>query len=145
MSTKRICVACGTEYDYCPKCAKYAKYPKWMWKCDTEICNELFDVVSAYKMDVKSIEDVKVIVDTYGITDYSKYSDGIQKVLNELVNNTESIDVEPVIKANKKKKKWYDTIEETPVPISMDVELNDNVVEEPVDNRFDSFEGISEE
>lgn len=144
MSAKRICVACGTEYDYCPKCSKYANAPKWMWKCDTEVCNELFDAVSAYKMGLKTLEDVRNVVQNNNIIDYSKYSNGIQKTLNEL-GNAEPIKIEPVYKS-KRKKKWNDVIEETQVveEPSMDVELNEEITDKPIDEAI-SFEGISEE
>lgn len=130
---KRTCKACGTEYKYCPTCAKYASLPTWMWKCDTEECNEIFDAVSAYKMGVKSSDCIKEALDKFEIKDYSKFSDSIQKTLNELF---------PLNKSFKKNKR-------KPVE-DVDVELKEEVSEpivleesNIVDNTLE-IKGISE-
>ena len=127
---KRICKTCGAEYKYCPTCAKYANMPIWMWKCDTEECNEIFDSISAYKMGVGSIDRIKDAIRKYDVKDYSKYVDSIKNILNELVPiNT--------YKPYKKNKHKY----------NMDIELNEDTVaidEQPIETVV-NFEGISEE
>ena len=139
MSDKRICVACGSEYKYCSKCGKYKNSPRWMWKCDKESCNEIFEVVSAYNMGIKTIEDVKDVVKTYDITDFSVYSQGIQNVLNTISNTTVSEAEEaPVEYSRKKKKKWHEATEEVVEP-SLDIDLSEPITEAV------TFEGISEE
>lgn len=35
-SKPRICVTCGTTYEYCPKCTKDADKPVWMVAFHTE-------------------------------------------------------------------------------------------------------------
>lgn len=141
MANERICIVCGTQYEYCPKCAKYAHLPKWMWMVDTETCKDLNDVIVGYSIGNKTIDDVKQIVAKHNITDYSKYSKGVQNVLNKISLNSEVIDesVEEKSTYNKKNKKnkWFKP---------MDIELNetketteDFVVTEAV------IEGISEE
>lgn len=97
---KRICKACGNEYQYCPTCAKYANLPKWMWKCDTDECNDIFDSISGYKMGTKNIDEVISVIKKYNIKDYSKFTDSIQKTLNEIYpyplrkNNKKKMDIE---------------------------------------------------
>ena len=93
--TKRTCYTCGSKYEYCTRCAKYASQPKWRWMWDTEECKDLYDVVSGYKMGVSSKDDVQHIIEKYNITDFSKYTESIANVLNELCGS---------VKKNKKKK-----------------------------------------
>lgn len=121
---KRICKTCGAEYRYCPTCAKYVNMPSWMWKCDTEECNELFDAISAYKMGIKDKNNIKNVLDKYGVKDYSKYTSSIQEVLNNLFP--------------KKKTKVKD-IEK--MDIDLNLELETLPVEESTEPKFN---GISE-
>ena len=39
-SKPRICVTCGTTYEYCPKCTKDADKPVWMVAFHTEECKK---------------------------------------------------------------------------------------------------------
>lgn len=125
----RICKACGTEYEYCPTCAKYANLPKWMWKCDTEECNDIFDAISAYKMGVGSVDMIQNAINKHNVKNYSKFVDSIQKCLTELLP----------IKPNKMIKKHNRNYEE------MDIELNlDTKDDEKVVTDESEFNGISE-
>lgn len=124
----RTCKVCGNQYKYCPTCAKYAKLPNWMWKCDTEECNDLFDAISAYKMGIAGKEEIKLVIDIYGITDYSKFTESIQKTLKEL------FPIKPV----KVRSRYNRNIEE------MDVDLNLDTKEDVIiKNNESEFNGIS--
>lgn len=116
---KRICKACGTEYRYCPTCSKYANKPKWMWKCDTEECNAVFDTVSAYKMGVGSKEEIREVINEYKIKDYSKYVDSIRTFLEKNF---------PVKNSFKQKKKFVEDMDidfiATEEPVATSEELN---------------------
>lgn len=130
----RICKACGSEYDYCPKCQKYAHLPQWMWRCDTDECNDIFNALSAYNMGFGSIDEIKRVINKHNITDYSKFVSSIADKLNSLL---------PIEKAKKNKKKEI-----------MDIDLitDDNTVEPVVDEPIIEpvvedivIEGISED
>lgn len=114
----RSCKTCGTKYKYCPSCSKYAKLPKWMWKCCSEECNELFDAISAYKMGVAEKSSIKDVLDIFEVTDYSKYTESIQNTLNELFPNKQN--------KNKKRNK---NVEEV-----MDIELKEETTDENLAN-----------
>lgn len=43
-SKPRICVACGTTYEYCPKCTKDADKPVWMVAFHTEECRKVYNI-----------------------------------------------------------------------------------------------------
>lgn len=129
---KRICKVCGNTYNYCPSCAKYAKLPSWMWKCDTEECNDIFESLSAYGMGLIEKDAVKEVLSKHNVTDYSKFNENIQNKLTIMF---------PIQKQNKQKKnKFVDR---------MDIELEKT--EENTDTNVDEvlsevlFNGISEE
>lgn len=121
----RICKACGATYEYCPKCQKYARLPQWMWRCDTEECNEIFETLSAYNMGVGSKDAIKIAIDKFGITNYSKFNDSIATKLRELF---------PIEKPRKFRKREMDID-----LIAAEKITTPNEVVEPV------IEGISEE
>ena len=93
MSEKRKCLCCGKEYDYCPNCGK-ASTP-WKFNYDTEACKELFNIISAYNMNLVKENRVIDILNKYSITDFSIYRDNIKDVLNKI--NTETKKVECAI------------------------------------------------
>ena len=127
-NNKRICVVCGAEYEYCPKCGKHSGQPGWKISFDEEACKKLFDVISGYNMNIKTIDDVSAVVEEYNIKDFSKYSDNIKKVLYKTVRISKPVEEAPVqTKKNRFKK-------------SVDIELN-----ESAEKNTDIFEGISEE
>lgn len=134
MANKRECWVCGAVYDYCPKCGKSAGQPGWKINFDEESCKDLFDCVSGYNMKIKTIDDVKKIIDKYNIKDFSKYKEKIKKVLDLTIEKVEveTPVVEEVVTPVQNKKNRYKK--------SVDIELN-----EAVDKKTDMFEGISEE
>lgn len=45
-SKPRICVTCGTTYEYCPKCTKDADKPVWMVAFHTEECRKVYNIIA---------------------------------------------------------------------------------------------------
>lgn len=84
MAYERQCICCGKTYQYCPHCGSFSNHPKWMFNYDTESCNELFNIISAYNMKVVGKDEVLTVVKKYNITDFAKYKPSIKKVLAEL-------------------------------------------------------------
>jgi len=99
---KRICKCCGKEYEYCPHCGSHSDE---LWKniTDTLECREVLNIVSAYNIGKATKEQVKKVLDKYGVTDYGKYKDSISSVLNSLFGEApkeehkEEVNVAPVI------------------------------------------------
>lgn len=89
MAKLRRCIFCGNEYEYCNHCKDSAKYPEWKFNFDTEKCHDLYDVIAGYNMGIKTIEDVKSVLDKYEVTDYTIFSKKLQDKLNELVPQKE--------------------------------------------------------
>lgn len=82
MAKERNCIFCGKSYVYCPNCKEYSSNPKWMFNFDSEKCHDLYDAISGYNIGVKTKEDVKLVLDKYSITDYSEFSEKLQRKLN---------------------------------------------------------------
>ncbi len=91
MALKRICYTCGREYEYCPTCAGFKTKPRWMCNWDSEECKDVFQVLTANSFGDASKDDVKAVLDKYGVKDYSKYQPSIQA------------HIEKVLKTSKKK------------------------------------------
>lgn len=78
--TKRICMCCGKEYEYCPSCSKY-KGTAMSAGFDCDVCKEIFNAVSGYNIGVLTLDDVKVVLDKYNIADVSVYKGVVKEVL----------------------------------------------------------------
>lgn len=102
MSFKRVCHTCGKEYDYCPRCGRFASLPRWMFNWDTQECKDVFQALTDYNMGLSTKKDLKAVLDSYGVEDYSKYSESIQKQLTKIFEK----------KSRKKKIVDIDLIEE---------------------------------
>ena len=78
----RTCICCGKQYEYCNHCGK-AQEP-WKNLYDTLACKEIMNIVSAYNVGRANADKVKAVLDKYNVTDYTKYSEDISKVLLQL-------------------------------------------------------------
>jgi hypothetical protein len=85
MAKQKTCIFCGKTYEYCPHCQNDQKYPNWKFNFDSEKCHDLYDVVAGYGMGIKTVEDIKKVLDKYEVTDYTIFSKKLQDKLNELI------------------------------------------------------------
>lgn len=85
MASKRHCLTCGAEYEYCPGCARSAGKPEWMLLWDTEECMKVFDTVSGYNIKNIDADGVKSALIEIGVTNYDKYIPRIRKQLQKIV------------------------------------------------------------
>lgn len=95
MAKERKCIFCGSTYEYCNHCKNNDKYPAWMFNFDTEKCHDLYEVVAGYNMGIKTIEDVKSVLDKYEVSDYTIFSKKLQDKLNEVVPQKKEEKIEP--------------------------------------------------
>ena len=93
MAEKRKCLCCGKAYEYCPNCGKSST--PWKVNFDTESCKELFNIISAFNMNLVNKDKVKEIVTKYSITDYSNYNEKVTKVLNSIISNNQIVEIAP--------------------------------------------------
>lgn len=78
----RKCICCGKEYEYCNHCGKGTE--PWKNLYDSKECQEVMNIVSAYNIGRADANQVKAVLDKYNVTDYNKYKDSINAVLNSL-------------------------------------------------------------
>lgn len=124
MAEKRKCLCCEKEYEYCVKCGKSQNMP-WKVNFDSEPCKELFNIVSAYNMNLVKEDRIKEVLDKYSITDYSVYKKSIRDVLEKLFST--------------KKEEFIPVIEE---PVSEELPIQNEYVE---DTSFDTQEEVINE
>lgn len=84
-NSKRICHTCGSEYEYCPGCARSAGKPEWMLIWCSDECKDVFEALSAYNLQVGTAEDVKDALQKHEVVGYEKYIPRIRKQLQKIV------------------------------------------------------------
>ena len=94
MANKRKCLACGKEYNFCPRCEASRNTP-WMVTFDCAECKEIFNVVSGYNMGLVTLEDVKTVLDKNNISDVSVYQGTIREVLMKAITPEKKVVKEP--------------------------------------------------
>ena len=96
MKKIRKCYTCGAEYDYCPSCARSAGEPRWKLLFDKEECRDVFDVLSAYNMNLISDAEVKEVLDAHGVKSYDGYKASIKKQLQKIapISGHKSVDID---------------------------------------------------
>lgn len=98
MRKERICIACGSKYEYCPVCNPQDKSkPAWMYAYDKESCMKLWKIMSAFSSGYATKEDVRRVVNRYNIIP-SKLTPNVGKHLKEILNSSD-----PSIKINDEK------------------------------------------
>lgn len=55
-----------------------------MMEFDNEVCKEVFNIISAYNMGIKTKDDVASVLYKYNVTDFSVFKESIRNKLNEL-------------------------------------------------------------
>ena len=89
MTTNRQCICCGKEYYFCPVCNSSKRNTGYSMNYDSEECKEVMMHLNGYTMKMCTRERLKEILDTYNITDFSKYKDSIRKQLEEIFPKTD--------------------------------------------------------
>ena len=83
-SKPRICVTCGTTYEYCPKCTKDADKPVWMGAFHTEECRKVYNIIAKYNTgDVTKEDAKKELADA--VTHKTRFTKPIQDKVNEIM------------------------------------------------------------
>lgn len=90
MATKRICMTCGKEYEYCPTCGKQKNEPKWKYAWDTEECKNVYDALTLYNM--KKMDEKTFAYKMEG-KNIKKFTDKIQKEINVILQKRKKQEV----------------------------------------------------
>lgn len=88
----RKCIICGSEYKYCPKCGNGDKNETWRYLYDTELCNNIFNIVSSFSHNHIDKENAKEKLEALDIPKGMKFNAEIKKLINTIMA------VEPKVK-----------------------------------------------
>lgn len=99
-SKPRICVTCGTSYEYCPKCAQDENKPMWMMAFDTEECKDVYGVIARYNTKDLTKEEAQKELDKI-ISHKIKFTKPIQEQVNEIIKKEEIEQSKPIVKHKK--------------------------------------------
>ncbi len=98
-SKPRICVTCGTAYEYCPKCSKDADKPVWMVAFHTEECRKVYNIIARYNTTDLSKEDAKKELSDI-VSHKVSFSAPIQEKIDEIMKE-ETVQAKPTVKRRK--------------------------------------------
>ena len=93
-SKKRICVACGKGYHYCPNCSKDAKKPIWMFILCSETCHEVYEILNKRGFKEITDEEAKEALLKLNITGM-EFEANTQRQINDLlkVDSVETVEI----------------------------------------------------
>ena len=98
-SKPRICVTCGTTYEYCPKCSKDFDKPVWMVAFHTEECRKVYNIIARYNTTDLSKEDAKKELSDI-VSHNIKFATPIQEKIDEIMKE-ETVQMKPTVKRRK--------------------------------------------
>lgn len=93
-SKKRICIACGKGYHYCPNCSKDAKKPIWMFILCSETCHEVYEILNKRGFKEITDEEAKEALLKLNITGM-EFEANTQRQINDLlkVDSVETVEI----------------------------------------------------
>lgn len=73
MANLRKCIVCGKEYEYCPRCSRFAHLPKYMFTYCSENCKEIDYITASYANGHITVEDAKAQLKNYDLTEKDNF------------------------------------------------------------------------
>lgn len=99
-SKKRICIACGKGYHYCPNCSKDAKKPIWMFILCSETCHEVYEILNKRGFKEITDEEAKEALLKLNITGM-EFEANTQRQINDLLkaDSVETVETVEIVEA----------------------------------------------
>ena len=85
----RKCTVCQTEYEYCPRCSKYADLPHWMFSLCSENCKNIYHTTANYENKLLSAKDAKKALITLDLTKKANFGQSYQESISEIMATSE--------------------------------------------------------
>ena len=82
---QRTCIICGSSYVYCPKCGNGDKAETWRYLYDTELCNNIFNVLSSYTHGHIKKAEAKDKLEALKIPKNMKFKTDIKDQIDEIM------------------------------------------------------------
>lgn len=104
MAHKKICVVCGKEYEYCPRCKQYISMEKWHNRFCSEPCKNIYDIVNSFSFNHISANDAN---DKLNKIKVKVINEEIKNIISEIKSNViredSQVEEKPMVKKPKKK------------------------------------------
>lgn len=82
------CIVCGKVYTFCPSCAEFDNYPRWLSIYHDENCKNIFTATSDYLAGDITDEQARKILDTCDLSKKKNFHHTIIKAIDKLYSNT---------------------------------------------------------
>lgn len=93
--SKRTCLLCQTQYDYCPYCGKDANKPKWMIMFHNSNCKKIFDTLQKNYTHEDSDEVSILKLKSCDLSVLKNATESVNKQVNEILEK-ETKELEPI-------------------------------------------------
>ena len=144
----RVCYCCGHEYYFCPSCPKDKKDPQIYTMWDSEVCKDIFNILSNESLKKITTKECKEKLVELGVDKIDIKKDSVKAHINRVMG------CEDVVEETKKEENVLETLEAANVievselDNSAEVEITETVetveVVEKVDAAIDTVE-VTEE
>ena len=82
---KRTCIICGAKYSYCPNCGDGDKAETWRYLYDSELCNKIFDILSALAHDHIKKDEAKRKLEALNIPKGMKFNESVKEQIDAIM------------------------------------------------------------
>jgi hypothetical protein len=80
----RKCIACNSQYDYCPNCGSGRLAPAWKATFCSEPCKDLWLILSRFSMNFITKSEAAEKIQSLELKDISKYVDCVKRDYNKV-------------------------------------------------------------
>ena len=101
----RVCYCCGHEYYYCPSCPKDKKDPQIYTMWDSEVCKDIFNILSNESLKKITTKECKEKLVELGVDKINIKKDSVKNHIDRV------IDCEDVVEKTKKEENVLETLE----------------------------------
>lgn len=95
----RVCICCGTNYQYCPTCGNDRVKPTWYTEFCSESCKDLWTIATKFNMQMLTKPEAKEAIEKLDLKEKSAYVECVQRDLRKIL--AEEPKAEPKFKAQK--------------------------------------------
>lgn len=94
----RKCIICGSAYTYCPKCGDGNKEETWRYLYDTELCNDIFNVVSSFTHGHIKKAEAKEKLEALKIPKEMKFNAEIKNQIDTIMASEPKVKEKQIVK-----------------------------------------------
>lgn len=84
MAKQRTCLLCGKQYEYCPHCGKHNPTETWRFLYCSENCNQIDNIISAYKANKISASEAKSRLSILSVPPLSAITNYVRPLLEQI-------------------------------------------------------------